>query len=75
MRTWLTDLRTENGLTCKALGEKIGHTESYVFRVETAMLKKKGLDISLLIQIAKALGRDPVEVLQMEIDWLKGGKE
>ena len=72
MRKWFADLRAETGMTCKALGQKMGHSESYVFRIETGDLKAKGLNTKLLIEIAEATGRDPMDLVRAEIKWMQG---
>lgn len=75
MRKWLSDIRAEQGMTYKDFGAKICKPESYVCNLEHGKLRPRGLTVELLFQIADAVNRDPVEILQMEIDWLKGGTE
>lgn len=74
MREWLSDLRKEKEMTCAELGERIGRSESYVFRIESGESKARGLDITTLTAIAKATGTDPMTILQAEIDWLVAKK-
>lgn len=71
MRKWLSEIRAAKGMTFKALGERIGKPESYVCNIEHGKMRRKGLDVELLCKIAKAVDVSPVDVLQMEIDYLK----
>ncbi len=51
----LKEARQVKGLTQKELSEKLGHTQSYVSKVEQGQIR---LDIVQLKKIAEVLGRD-----------------
>ena len=60
MREWLKTLRVENGYTMKAMGEKLGISESYYCAIENGERQKKmdmvlasGLAAIFEIQVSK----------------------
>lgn len=70
-RKWLKDLRKEKGLTLKELGQRVGHSESYLFHLENGTRKGKGLTVELICRIATATGALAYDLLQAEQAWLK----
>jgi transcriptional regulator with XRE-family HTH domain len=57
----LADARREAGLSQRQLSERLGEAINYVQRIESG---ERGLQVSEFIEIARTLGKDPVELLR-----------
>ncbi len=56
LRRHLREMRLRAGLTQTALGERLNHTQQWVFKYEAG---ERRLDVIEFIQIAHAIGFDP----------------
>ncbi len=56
----LVDARTKAGLSQKELAVKLRHHQSFVARVESG---ERRIDVVELIQLSRAIGFDPFEIL------------
>ena len=68
-RVWMKELRKEKGLTLKKLGEAVGLSECYLFRIEQGERKLDGMDTALLCKMAAALKEKPMKLLRAEMAW------
>ena len=55
------DARRAAGLSQRELSERLGEAVNYVQRIESG---ERGLQVSEFIEIARAVGIDPVELLR-----------
>ena len=60
LRRHLREMRLRAGLTQTALGERLNHTQQWVYKYETG---ERRLDVIEFIQIARAIGFDPGEFI------------
>lgn len=61
----LTSIRQDRGLSQRALSKKLRKVETYVSKYERG---ERRLDIVEFLEIAKALGADPHEIINRLID-------
>lgn len=67
MREWLYNLRTQKGLSCKQMAERMHITEPYFWNIEQGNKQKK-MDIPTAQAIARALEMPLVTIIEMEVD-------
>ena len=60
LRRHLREMRLQAGLTQTALGERLNHTQQWVYKYEAG---ERRLDVIEFIQIARAIGFDPGEFI------------
>ena len=65
MRAWLRELRTERGLTMKAVADKLGISESYYCEIENGNRQKK-MDLMLASGLAVILDIPVAEIVKKE---------
>ena len=65
LRRHLREMRLRAGLTQAALGERLDHTQQWVFKYEAG---ERRLDVIEFIQIAHAIGFDPGEFINTFMD-------
>lgn len=65
MRKWLRRARESKGLTMKAMGDKLGVSESYYCGIENGTRQKK-MDIALASALAISLDIPIAEVIENE---------
>ena len=65
MRRWLRKARESKGLTMKAMGDKLGVSESYYCGIENGTRQKK-MDIALASALAISLEIPIAEVIENE---------
>ena len=65
LRRHLREMRLQAGLTQAALGERLNHTQQWVYKYEAG---ERRLDVIEFIQIARAIGFDPGEFINTFID-------
>ena len=65
LRRQLREMRLRAGLTQTALGERLNHTQQWVYKYEAG---ERRLDVIEFIHIARALGFDPGEFLNTFMD-------
>ena len=58
-------MRQRAGLTQTALGERLNHTQQWVYKYEAG---ERRLDVIEFIQIARAIGFDPGEFINTLMD-------
>lgn len=69
MREWLKDLRRENRMTMKEMAKKAGVSECTVCLWEQG---KRNMKTASLLLIAEATRTNPTDLLQKEIEYLRG---
>jgi len=57
----VADARRAAGLSQRELSERLGEAINYVQRIESG---ERGLQVSEFIEVARAIGIDPVELLR-----------
>ena len=67
MREWLKKLRTDNGLTMREMGEKLGISESYYCTIESGDRQKR-MDLKLASGIAKVFGISVDQVVAYDLN-------
>lgn len=67
MREWLKKLRTDNGLTMKEMGEKLGISESYYCTIESGDRQKR-MDLKLASGIANVFGISVDQVVAYDLN-------
>lgn len=72
MREWLVEMRSKAGLSRKQIAGKIGHTESYYFRIEQGQRGNRGIDMDMVARLAEAFGVAPMTIIRKEMGWLNG---
>ena len=65
LRRHLREMRLRAGLTQTALGERLNHTQQWVYKYEAG---ERRLDVIEFIQIARAIGFDPGEFINTFMD-------
>lgn len=65
MRDWLKNLRIENGLTMRDMGEKLCISESYYSMIESGDRQKK-MDLTVVSGIASIFGIPIAQVVELE---------
>ena len=65
LRRHLREMRLRAGLTHTALGERLDHTQQWVFKYEAG---ERRLDVIEFIQIARAIGFDPGDFINTFMD-------
>ncbi len=67
MREWLKKLRTDNGLTMREMGEKLGISESYYCTIESGDRQKR-MDLKLASGIANVFGISVDQVVAYDLN-------
>jgi transcriptional regulator with XRE-family HTH domain len=65
LRHHLREMRRRAGLTQAALGERLQHTQQWVYKYEAG---ERRLDVIEFIEIARAIGFDPGEFINTLMD-------
>lgn len=64
-REWMTEAREQKGLSCKEAGKLLGMSESYYFRIENGVGKKR-FDLPFAVAVSKVLGIPLTEICDRE---------
>lgn len=67
MREWLKKLRTDNGLTMREMGEKLGISESYYCTIESGDRQKR-MNLKLASGIANVFGISVDQVVAYDLN-------
>ena len=65
VRHWMVEAREAKGLSCKEAGELLDMSESYYYRIETGMGKKR-FDLPFAVALSKVLGVPLTEICDRE---------
>lgn len=65
MREWLKQRRTEQHLTGKELGRRVGISESYYFLIESGK-RQNPMKTDMVAALAEALNLDPMQIFKWE---------
>lgn len=70
MRDWLSEVRSNLGLTLAQMGERLGISESYYLMIEQGKRQRK-MDVALITKLSDVSGLSLDEIVKREEVWSK----